>query len=555
MHCSDPRSPIVSHTVHSGDPKRPMLRRSILVSVSALVVVVASSGQTAFAAITGLQVASAGSEFTSSNKSVTIACPSGKRVLGAGANITLGALPVGDVVLEDITPNGTLTSVTARGLEDQNGTAEHWAASARAVCAPPPPGLQRVLATSPTDSANKSATATCPTGKRLLGTGGEIAGAAGAAALAIIRPNPGLTGVVVRGLEDGDGTTAKWSVKAYAICANPVAGLQRVTAASPAGSENNVASANCSAGKQVTGVGGEISASAAGQVVMNQIIPGPTYAWVNGAEDDNGTASTWSVSAYAICAAVSQRVAATTTIDSSDPKSVSAQCPAGMRVTGVGGDVTGAVGEAQLDALIPRGTSVGAGAFEDDTGLASNWSLHAYAVCATPLPGLEIVSDTSNSASTATNRANATCPTGKQVVGGGADLNGTGHGGNVVLDGPSPDHALTSVTGFGIEDEDGTAANWTVTAFAVCATPPPGLEVVTAHSEVDSDPASVTATCPSGKNLLGTGAFIGNAFGQAVLDDVRPNAALTSVTVTAHEDRDGYAGDWFVVGHAICANP
>ena len=41
-------------------------------------------------------------------------------------------------------------------------------------------------------------------------------------------PNPGLTAVTANALEDETGTSTNWSLKAYAICANLIAGLQRV---------------------------------------------------------------------------------------------------------------------------------------------------------------------------------------------------------------------------------------------------------------------------------------------------------------------------------------
>jgi len=65
----------------------------------------------------------------------------------------------------------------------------------------------------------------------------------------------------------------------------------------------------------------------------------------------------------------------------------------------------------------------------------------------------------------------------------------------------------------------------------------------------------VAATCPSGKNLLGTGADISSGLGQVALDDVRPSAALTSTTVTALEDETGLATDWNLIPFSICANP
>jgi hypothetical protein len=45
-----------------------------------------------------------------------------------------------------------------------------------------------------------------------------------------------------------------------------------------------------------------------------------------------------------------------------------------------------------------------------------------------------------------------------------------------------------------LDDEDGTAGDWIVTALAICATPPPGLERVAASSALDSSGKSVAAS-------------------------------------------------------------
>jgi type V secretory pathway adhesin AidA len=54
--------------------------------------------------------------------------------------------------------------------------------------------------------------------------------------------------------------------------------------------------------------------------------------------------------------------------------------------------------------------------------------------------------------------------------------------------------------------------------------------------------------------LIGTGARISGGDGQVVLEGVRPNAQLTAVTVTAHEDADGTTANWSVTATAICGN-
>ena len=39
-----------------------------------------------------------------------------------------------------------------------------------------------------------------------------------------------------------------------------------------------------------------------------------------------------------------------------------------------------------------------------------------------------------------------------------------------------------------------------------------------------------------------------------MIDDMRPNPALTSVTVSGFEDQDGYDRDWSVTAFAICVS-
>jgi hypothetical protein len=84
-------------------------------------------------------------------------------------------------------------------------------------------GLQLVSVESLINSiAAKSATVSCPSGKKVIGAGGQInTAASGQVVLDEITPLPNLTGVSVVGVETGGGTTSNWSVKAYAICATP----------------------------------------------------------------------------------------------------------------------------------------------------------------------------------------------------------------------------------------------------------------------------------------------------------------------------------------------
>jgi hypothetical protein len=523
---------------------------SWLTALALVVVFFAAFGATASAAVTHLQRYHAESPSNSLNKAVTASCPAGKRVLGGGAELLGGE---SQVALNDVRPNGELTSVTAVALEDQTGYAGSWSLRAYALCATPPPGLKRIPATSPTNSSNKTVTATCPAGKRLLGAGADISGGGSEVVVQDIRVDS-LTGVTAQGVEDQDGTASDWLVHAYAICSNPVHLLDRVVATSPSNSlKAKGVTATCPAGKRVVGAGGEVG-GIEGQVALNDLRPSDPLDGVtaHAAEDEDGTASNWLVRAFAICAAVSQRVVATSPTDSSFSKSQVPHCPSHLEDTGGGGDITGGRGQVHIFSLWPFSPSSWvAQAQEDWNGYAGAWSLTAYAVCATPLPGQEIVTNVSPGGdSSSTKSVTVTCPPGKRVIGAGGTVTP-----QVVLDDVRPNASLTSVTAAGYEDEAGDPLDWLIHADAVCANPPPGLELVSAASPVDSSNKRINASCPVGKNLLGTGAEIDGGLGQVVLDHVTPDAGLRTATVTGLEDETGHTAAWSLRSYAICASP
>jgi hypothetical protein len=533
------------------------LRRTALVLGLAPVLLVAWGGSSAHAAIAGLERVIAGSPTNSTDtRSATASCPSGKQVTGAGAEIDSGG---GQVILRRVRPDPGLTSVTVTAHEDETGNPDTWAVRAIAFCAPPPAGLERVSFTTASNSSNKGAVATCPAGKRVLGTGAELDGAGRQVFVNAITPASGLNSVTVFAVEDDDGATANWSVTGYAVCANPVAGRQRVVATSTTGSPVlQSAQADCPTGKQLTGLGGDI-AGGGGDVILDELEPTTTAltsALVVAGEDEDGTTANWSVRAFAICADAAERVVTTPIVSDSNDKEATANCPAPKQVTGAGGDITSGGGQVRLDRIVPGSglTGVTVFGFEGAPGFLGNWSVRAYAICAPPMPGLELVSATSAAGSPpSASVTTPPCPAGKSVVGVGADIN-TGSS-QIFMTEVRPASNLSTGFALAFEDEDGLGASWSLTAYAICANTPPGLQEVIATSDPASDPAGVTATCPSGTTLLGTGAQIVDGQGQVVLDDLRPNALLTNVTVTGLEDENGFAGDWFLRSHAICANP
>jgi hypothetical protein len=490
----------------------------------------------------------------SNNKSLTVSCPSGQRALSPGAFLEVGSF--NQVLIDDIRPDAGLTSVTVNALEDETGTDQNWTLSVGALCATPPPGLERVSATSPLNSNNKQVTATCPAGKRVLGAGADINSFNGQVILDDLRPNAALTSVTANALEDETGNPINWSLTAYAVCANPIAGLERISETSPLDSASpKVLFPSCPNGKVPTGIGADIN-TFNGQVMLDVLdTGGAENVILEALEDETGNSINWSVTAYVICAPGSRREFMTSFADS-DPKNVNVTCPhPGQQVTGLGGVTLDGASEVLLERFRPDPPNNAlATAFEDDGGFAFNWRLSANAVCTTTLSGQEIVSNVTAQDSVAQKQVSVSCPGAKRVVGAAGEIfNGLGQ---VILDDTRPSADLTTVTVNAYEDETGTSQSWSLTARAICADPLPGLERVSASSALDSEPTkAATAFCPAGKNVL-SAAFDLNTFnGQVLLWSVGPDDHLTQATAAGREDATGNPANWSVTAYGICALP
>lgn len=260
---------------------------------------------------------------------------------------------------------------------------------------------------------------------------------------------------------------------------------------------------------------------------------------------------TWALASTASAAVPGLQLVTKTSPSSSFNKSEVAICPGAKRLLGGGGTIAGGLGEVVLDDLTPGTRTFLAFGREDQDGLASNWSIRAFAICADPVPGLELVSTTGPTSSFAKSTS-AACPTGKQVVSTGGEI--TGGNGQVSIFRFGTLSSLRSVRVSAREDRDGFDGNWSVRAHAICANPLPGLELVTAESAADSfDSKSQAASCPSGKKVVGGGAEVGFNSSEAILKDIHPSGNLSSIVASAEEDQAGSDKSWSVRAHAICA--
>jgi hypothetical protein len=157
------------------------------------------------------------------SKAAKVACPPGQVALGAWAMIE-GADT--EVALKGVFPQpmyvgGGPNMVTAVAVEVPPGTDDPWRVRVFATCADVLLGsIEWVKSTGAANSeSHKSATATCPNGRVVVGTGGAVFSGGGAVILTAFYPSPSLSSVTAQASEIVS-FGGLWDVTAYAVCAN-----------------------------------------------------------------------------------------------------------------------------------------------------------------------------------------------------------------------------------------------------------------------------------------------------------------------------------------------
>lgn len=147
----------------------------------------------------------------------------------------------------------------------------------------------------------------------------------------------------------------------------------------------------------------------------------------------------------------------------------------------------------------------------------------------------------------------AFCPRGTVVVGGGARISGGGEPyAHITSFGPLPKVGWFAV---GREFSGRTDRSWEVTAWAFCAPAPPGLDYVFAQASPQSIAwQSIEARCEKGTRVIaGGGGIYGDADGEVMLAEARPNIASDAFRARGTVDFAGFAGAWSINAYAICA--
>jgi hypothetical protein len=181
------------------------------------------------------------------------------------------------------------------------------------------------------------------------------------------------------------------------------------------------------------------------------------------------------------------------------------------------------------------------------------------------LPGLTVVS-ASQAGGLVPLTVTASCPAGTVAVGGSYEVESWTDTAVVTDFQPLPGLAGYRATGNPPTSSKWatTADPWRVTAYAECgdsgvlqpAARTAGITTLTTvRASVDSSTSQlkrITATCPAGASVLGTGAVIGSGRGLVLLESVVPDQ--TTVTVSARA-RPGTSPRWSLTAVAICADP
>jgi hypothetical protein len=183
------------------------------------------------------------------------------------------------------------------------------------------------------------------------------------------------------------------------------------------------------------------------------------------------------------------------------------------------------------------------------------------------VPGLVVVSATKSGGSIPLTVA-AICPAGTVAVGGSYEVESWMGTAVVSSFGPLP--GLTGYQATGYPPSTGAWATatpdpWYVTAYAECgdsaelmpAAATAGMtRLTTVTARTDDTPAAakrVSAACPDGSAVLGTGATVTSGRNVVLLDGVVPDQA--GATVSAHARPSADPGRWSLIAEAVCATP
>jgi hypothetical protein len=245
-----------------------------------------------------------------------------------------------------------------------------------------------------------------------------------------------------------------------------------------------------------------------------------------------------------------------TTVSNSVAKTARAECDNGWELMDAGAATTGASGDVVLDDVfadqsLDYATATGM----ELGGTATNWSVTSHITCALPSPGQEWVWEESAYDTLPYKSVRAECPGTKTVLGNGYTIRGGG--GDVHVYAAEPDGgattAATEVT-VSAANAAGTARNWSVNAFLICADPLPGQRVVAVTSASNTGSKGVLASCGLIGTVLATGSTVAvdGPVGEIVVKDDYVSTEYTGWSYATNAT--GTATPWTITTYAFCVD-
>jgi hypothetical protein len=222
-------------------------------------------------------------------KTAVAFCNAGEQVIGGGGWAQeVGPLATSRrLALTALVPtdqfDGVRDAYIATAAETTPGTTNDWYVQAYAMCAPLPGAHIVNSPSSPsTAAAVKRTTVGCPSGERVLGSGGSINIAVadqGQVVLQVARPSGPGDIVRMQAHADASGFSGAWSVRAHAICAPPPPGYDVVFWESPQQASEPVKRAGfrptdrCPGTTRLHSGGAAITDIAPGHVALQGVFP------------------------------------------------------------------------------------------------------------------------------------------------------------------------------------------------------------------------------------------------------------------------------------------
>lgn len=241
-------------------------------------------------------------------------------------------------------------------------------------------------------TASKSATASCPSGQRVLGGGAAITGVNVNAVITELQPIHAASGDGFKASgADPSTAPAGWRVTAYAFCSAVPAslGVEIVSHVNPPTSAGtDQARTQCPGGKFLVGAGGRID-NGQGHVDLGLTTGGSgTFVFSSAAfakKGRDGFDGSYTVTGYSVCAQGAfgdiQQVKSTTAT-TAPSQTADTACPSGFHVTGLAGN-TSAPGT-HLGNLTPRqanGLTVGRFIAQSSVPPTGSWQMESTVFC------------------------------------------------------------------------------------------------------------------------------------------------------------------------------